>query len=206
LTELGPRVATLVAGEQGRDQLNAGPGRAPLGEPLDAVSWQVQEGRLWVRSPYAAVGRLVDGVVVSLAADAGYVDTRDAAQAVGESVELLGRADGTIVRGGTNVYPEDLEAVALRDEAVTAACCVPRGSPMYGEVPVLFCESADDEAALRARLEARFDAELRPVERPVEIKVVSELPRSVLGKVLRAELCERERSTQRDPLPPRSAT
>ncbi|MCB9629711.1 MAG: acyl--CoA ligase [Sandaracinaceae bacterium] len=194
LTELGPRVATLVAGEQGQALLAPGAGRATLGEPLQGVSWQVREERLFVRSPYAAVGRLVDGALQPLPATDGYVDTRDGARVVGDSVEVLGRADGTVVRGGTNVYPEDVEAVALRDEAVTAACCIARPSVMYGEVPVLYCESTDDETALRQRLEARFAAELRPVERPVELKVARELPRSSLGKVLRAALREQDAS------------
>jgi acyl-CoA synthetase (AMP-forming)/AMP-acid ligase II len=194
LTELGPRVATLVAGDRGVDRVPPGPGRAPLGEPLDGVTWDVRDDRLFVRSPFAAVGRLVDHGLVPLETTDGAFDTRDAVRRGSAGVEVVGRADGAIVRGGTNVYPEDVEAVAQRDGAITGACCVARPSSMYGEVPVLYCESATDDAPLRARLAQRFDAELRPVERPVELHVLPALPRSPLGKVLRADVVATDRA------------
>lgn len=190
LTELGPRVATLLAGEAGHARLEAGSGRAPLGEPVEGVQLRLEQGRLWVRSPYATLGRVVDGQLIPLAARGGFVDTGDAAEACGAQLEIIGRADGVVVRGGTNVYPEDVEAVALRDDAVSACACVPESSAMYGQVPVLYCESASAEGPLRARLEARLVAELRPVERPVRIHIVPQLPRSALGKVVRAALMD----------------
>jgi acyl-CoA synthetase (AMP-forming)/AMP-acid ligase II len=130
---------------------------------------RVTDGSLHVRSPYVSAGRLErSGLLGLCAAPHGFVDTRDAAEELPGSddevprVVLRGRLDGVLVRGGTNVYPEDVEGAALGLEGVAAAACVARPSPMYGELPVLLCELSEGapawsvlEPALRAHLGTR---------------------------------------------------
>jgi acyl-CoA synthetase (AMP-forming)/AMP-acid ligase II len=192
-TELGPRVSTLHVDAQ---TLTAN-GPVTLGRPLRGVAMRVTDGSLHVRSPYVSAGRLErSGLLGLCAAPHGFVDTRDAAEELPGSDEaaphvvLRGRLDGVLVRGGTNVYPEDVEGAALGLEGVAAAACVARPSPMYGELPVLLCELSEGAPAwsvLEPALRAHLGATLPPTSVPVELHPVARLPRGPLGKVLRRE-------------------
>jgi len=192
-TELGPRVSTLHVDERTLSPTGA----VTLGQPLRGVTLRVTDGSLHVRSPYVSAGRLErSGLSGLCAAPHGFVDTRDAAEELpgGEAgvprVVLRGRLDGVLVRGGTNVYPEDVEGAALALEGLSAVACVARPSAMYGELPVLLCERSDGAPAweaLEPALRAHLEASLPPTAVPVELLPVERLPRGPLGKVLRRE-------------------
>lgn len=198
LTECGPRVATFDAGTLERPSMFLDvddAAQVPVGEPLAGVRLAIEDasvdgvGELTVDTPYGATGRLVGGRLEPMAP--GAFRTRDAArrEAYG-GITLLGRMDGTIVRGGTNVYPTNVEPLVEDLPGVTGACLVGQPSPAYGEVPVLVCEieAGLHEEELRKRIDARLADELPPTDRPVEIRFVRALPRTSLGKVKRAEV------------------
>jgi acyl-CoA synthetase (AMP-forming)/AMP-acid ligase II len=201
LTELGPRVSTFAAGSDAAPHpaLELEPTRpAPLGEPLDGVTLELRDraldgvGELFVTSPYAATGRLRNGKVEPLGAELGFA-TRDAARnAPDGQLELLGRMDGTIVRGGTNVYPANVERVAGQVNGVRGSCLVARASVLYGQVPVLVIDLEGDAEAgqVKRELTEAFAEILAPTDMPVEVLVVSNLPRTALGKVQRAQVTE----------------
>jgi acyl-CoA synthetase (AMP-forming)/AMP-acid ligase II len=192
-TELGPRVSTLHVDARALSL----DGPVTLGRPLRGVAMRVADGSLHVRSPYVSAGRLErSGMLPLCAAPHGFVDTRDAAEELPGSddvvprVVLRGRLDGVLVRGGTNVYPEDVEGAALGLEGIAGAACVPRPSPMYGELPVLLCELSEGAPAwsvLEPALRAHLDQTLPATAVPVELHPVARLPRGPLGKVLRRE-------------------
>jgi malonyl-CoA/methylmalonyl-CoA synthetase len=99
---------------------------------------------------------------------------------------IVGRAKELIISGGFNVYPREVEDV-LRDHAGVADVAV-IGTPSdeWGEVvtAVVVADGALDTDALLA-----FAAEqLAPYKRPRVVRLVDELPRNALGKVLRHEL------------------
>jgi acyl-CoA synthetase (AMP-forming)/AMP-acid ligase II len=162
---------------------------APIGRPLAGVAWEVREGELHVRSPYAARGRWRGGRLEPIAAEDGFIATRDAARVTRDGVVLGGRLDGVIVVGGGNLYPEDVERVADDLDGVTASCLVGRGSPLYGEVAVLVCEleAGADRAAVARALDERLQVALPPAQRPVEV-LWRPLPRTAAGKIARGAL------------------
>jgi acyl-CoA synthetase (AMP-forming)/AMP-acid ligase II len=186
LTELGPRVSTYVLAAGTDSEPDNSP--LPIGEPIDRVTLEVREpGELYVRSPWAAAGRWLDGRLTPIAGDDGFVATGDAARREGGAIYLGGRRDGVIVMGGGNVYPEDLERVADGVDGVAASCALGRASAVYGEVPILaveLVEGADQAATLRT-LRERLQAALPPSHQPVEIQHIA-LPRTAAGKVARA--------------------
>jgi long-chain acyl-CoA synthetase len=199
LTELGPRVSTFAAGSDAEPHQSLAHDVhqvAPLGTPLAGVALELRDagsdgvGELFVRSPFASLGTLRDGVLEPLAAQAGFA-TRDAARCTQDGqMELLGRRDGTIVRGGSNVYPENVERVADDVPGVHGSCLVPKASALYGQVPVLFVELDENGAAdaVQRELMATLARELPPTDQPVEVRVLPSLPRTALGKVQRAAL------------------
>jgi long-chain acyl-CoA synthetase len=104
---------------------------------------------------------------------------------------LLDRKKDMIISGGFNVYPSDLEVVLLEHPGVREAAVVGVRSEAWGETPVAFVVLASagepDAEALRAWVNARVGK----TQRLSAVRLVSELPRSAIGKVLKRELRDR---------------
>jgi acyl-CoA synthetase (AMP-forming)/AMP-acid ligase II len=104
---------------------------------------------------------------------------------------LLDRRKDMIISGGFNLYPSDLEAVLRthRDVADAAVAGVP--SERWGETPAAWvvprAGSAPDPEALRLWANER----LGKTQRIAFLRLIDELPRSAIGKVLKRELRER---------------
>lgn len=99
---------------------------------------------------------------------------------------LKGRASDVILRGGTNVYPDEIEAVLLEHRAVVAAGVVGRRVHDLGEEVVAFV--ALGAPAEVHELIAHCRAQLAAYKVPVEITVVPEVPRTSFGKTDRRQL------------------
>ncbi len=101
---------------------------------------------------------------------------------------LMDRKKDMIISGGFNVYPSDLEAVLAQHEAVLEAAVVGVPSERWGETPVAFVvlhQGRDDSAgALRDWANAR----LGKTQRLAAVELLTALPRSHIGKVLKREL------------------
>lgn len=99
---------------------------------------------------------------------------------------LMDRAKDMIISGGFNIYPSDLEGILLADERVVEAAVVGMPSDEWGETPVAFVVLKDGADAEAVR--AICNAKVGKTQRISAIKVVEELPRSAIGKVLKREL------------------
>ncbi len=102
-------------------------------------------------------------------------------------VELVGRAKDMIISGGFNIYPNDLEAELLREDAVVDAAVVGAPSKRWGESPVGFVvlmQGASDTKAIMVAVNAR----LGKTQRLAALYAIEELPRSHIGKVLKSVL------------------
>ena len=89
---------------------------------------RIQDGSLWVRSPYSASAAIGKG--------AEWMDTGDRVEKRGSRVVFLGRADSGIINvGGAKLSPGDIEAVILQHPAVS--WCRVRGvrAPLVGNLP-----------------------------------------------------------------------
>jgi acyl-CoA synthetase (AMP-forming)/AMP-acid ligase II len=153
--------------------------RGPGGEVLGAG----QPGRICVRggqvsAEYAGLGRAVD--------DRGFFDTRDDGYLDGEGYLFVsGRADDTIIRGGENIAPAEIEDVLLRHPAVLDAVVFGVPDQEWGQ---------RIEAAVVPRPETDVDpAELRDFtmralrsgKTPDRFWLLDALPRTETGKLLR---------------------
>ncbi len=112
---------------------------------------------------------------------------------------LLDRRKDMVISGGFNLYPSDLEAVLRQHPAVAEAAVAGVPSERWGETPaawvVLRAGEAIDGEALRAWANDR----LGKTQRISWLGFVDELPRSVIGKVLKRELRDRFVAATRDP-------
>ncbi len=101
---------------------------------------------------------------------------------------LMDRAKDMIISGGFNIFPSDLEGILLADERVVEAAVVGMPSEEWGETPVAFVvlKPGTDAESVRADCNAKVGK----TQRLSAIRVVDELPRSAIGKVLKRELRE----------------
>jgi o-succinylbenzoate---CoA ligase len=99
---------------------------------------------------------------------------------------VTGRKTDTIVSGGENVAPAEVEAVLLEHPAVADAGVFARAHPQWGEAVTarVVLRSDASERELRAWAGER----LAGFKVPKTIEVADELPRTASGKLLRREL------------------
>lgn len=99
---------------------------------------------------------------------------------------LKGRSKDMIIRGGVNIYPQEVEATLMGHPAVLEAAVVGWPSREFNEEVAAFVirkgEIEDTELIALCR------RALAPYKIPRRIFFVDELPRNSLGKVVKAEL------------------
>ena len=104
---------------------------------------------------------------------------------------LIGRKKDVIISGGINIYPIDLETALdeLPEVAESAVIGVP--SERWGETPVAFVTLVDGARVGADDLLAAANAKLGKMQRLADLRIVDELPRNPIGKLLKRELAER---------------
>jgi len=134
---------------------------------------------------------LVRGPIVSAGAlsDDGWLHTGDLGRfdARGRLV-ITGRKADTIVSGGENVAPAEVEAILLEHPAVADAAVHPRIDPEWGEAVVATVVLRDGAWVASDELRAHCATRLAAFKVPKTIAFTDELPRTQSGKLLRRQL------------------
>jgi fatty-acyl-CoA synthase len=108
---------------------------------------------------------------------------------------VVDRVKDVIISGGENIYPAEVEAVAVACPGVRSAAVVALPDPRWGEVGVAYVETMPDATVTEPVLRAHLEAGLARFKIPKHICFVDALPRNATGKILRADLRERARTT-----------
>lgn len=102
---------------------------------------------------------------------------------------IVGRAKDTIISGGFNLYPSDIEAVLQEHPAVLECAVAGIPSEKWGETPIAVAVtdgSVTDAGTLREWANSR----LGKTQRISDLKQVAALPRNGLGKISRQQVRE----------------
>jgi malonyl-CoA/methylmalonyl-CoA synthetase len=102
-------------------------------------------------------------------------------------LRIEGRSKELIITGGYNVYPREVEDVLREHPGVADAAVAGLPDAEWGEVVAAWVVSAGEGLDLEA-LRAFAAERLAGYKRPRRIRIVPELPRNALGKVLKHEL------------------
>jgi acyl-CoA synthetase (AMP-forming)/AMP-acid ligase II len=122
----------------------------------------------------------------SLLDSEGWFCTRDAAWLDEDGYLFIeGRADDTIIRGGENIAPAEIEDVLHRHPAIADACVVGVPDEEWGQriAAVLVAKPGATLDAAEVREFVR--SQLRGSKTPDVIEVADDLPRTHTGKLLR---------------------
>ena len=137
-------------------------------------------GEILVRGPTVApASRDADGFLHT--GDLGVLDGRG-------RLTVVGRRSETIVTGGDNVAPAEVEAALEAHPAVVEAAVFGRPDPEWGERVVAAVVLRPDAGVTPEDLRTHAAARLAGFKVPKEIEPRSALPRTASGKLRRAEL------------------
>ncbi|MET3423586.1 acyl transferase domain-containing protein/acyl-CoA synthetase (AMP-forming)/AMP-acid ligase II/thioesterase domain-containing protein/acyl carrier protein [Actinoplanes tereljensis] len=155
--------------------------RPGTGEPLPPGA----EGELWLRGPGVMRGYHNQPEATAEVLTDGWYHTGDLARLVDDDLLVLtGRAGDLIIRGGANVHPAEIEKVLLALPGVADAMVAGRPHHRLGQVAVGYVVPAAggaDPVALLAACRSRLSAG----RAPDEIRLVTAIPRTDTGKVIR---------------------
>jgi long-chain acyl-CoA synthetase len=98
------------------------------------------------------------------------------------------RAKDMIISGGVNIYPAEIEAALLTHPALSDAAVIGIPDDEFGESVLAFCEPKPGHQVTEAELLAHCQQQLASYKRPRTIRIVQELPRNTVGKLLKREL------------------
>jgi O-succinylbenzoic acid--CoA ligase len=153
---------------------------ATFGVPLHGVELRFDDGEVVVRGPNFAANTL---------AEDGWLYTGDLGELDASGrLRIIGRRSDTIVSGGENVAPAEVEAVLLEHPAVAEAGVFARADPQWGERVVATVVLREGHTATTGELQQFVGARLARFKVPKEIGFSEALPRTVSGKLLRREL------------------
>jgi acyl-CoA synthetase (AMP-forming)/AMP-acid ligase II len=161
-------------------------------------------GRIFVRGDQVSGHYTGSGSVLD---PDGFFDTRDLGHLDAHGYLFIhGRADDTIIRGGENIAPAEIENVLLAHPDVTDAIVAGIPDEEWGQhleaAVVLHAGATATSQALREHVRSL----LRTSKTPDRIHIWDELPRTETGKLIRREAVERITTQPQQPSPRRART
>jgi acyl-CoA synthetase (AMP-forming)/AMP-acid ligase II len=143
-------------------------------------------GEIWLRGRQISGRYLGQGSALD---EAGWFPTRDRGHLDADGyLYISGRADDTIIRGGENIAPAEIEEVLATHEAIADAAVVGQADEEWGERIVAVVVPRRDAALQAEDVRGFVRARLRGSRVPDDVVFVSELPYTPTGKLIRREL------------------
>ena len=207
LTETSSTITVLTPEDHRRAQGASDPAvvrrLGSVGQPVPGIEVQIRDengtvlgpgetGELFVRGDqvsgrYTGIGSVLD-------AD-GWFPTKDIATLDGDGYLFIGgRSDDTIIRGGENIAPAELEDVLIEHAHVRDVAVVGVEDPQWGQAIVAVVVPAPGTAPDPEELREHVRKSLRGSRTPDRVVFRDKLPTNATGKVLRREIVEELRA------------
>lgn len=154
----------------------------PIGEPGEVITRSDCRMAGYWNNEKATASALRDGWLWT--GDIGTLDARS-------YLTLRDRSKDMIIRGGSNIYPREIEEVLLEHPAIVEVSVVGRAEADFGEEPVAFVVVKPGMSALPEELDAMCLNHIARFKRPREYYFIDALPKNNYGKILKTELRKR---------------
>jgi long-chain acyl-CoA synthetase len=167
--------AKIVSLDDGRD--------LPPGEP----------GEIVLRSPTLMLGYYQNPPATRQAVVDGWLHTGDIGHMDADGYfYITDRKKELILVGGFNVFPREIDELLYQHPKVKEGITVGLPDPYTGERIKVYVILKDGETATPEEFRAYFKERLVPYKVPAEVEFRQELPKSMIGKILRRALKEEE--------------
>jgi acyl-CoA synthetase (AMP-forming)/AMP-acid ligase II len=207
LTETSSTIAVLTPDDHREAQAAADPAvlkrLSSVGQPVPSIEVQIrgedgavlpagETGELFVRGEqvsgrYTGIGSVLDAQ--------GWFPTKDIATLdEGGYLFIGGRSDDTIIRGGENIAPAELEDVLVEHPHVRDVAVVGVEDPQWGQAIVAVVVPAPGAEPDAEELREHVRKSLRGSRTPDRVVFRDELPTNATGKVLRRDIVEELRA------------
>ena len=180
------------------DQIRVG----SLGTPCEDVAIRLLDsenrdvkpgevGEICVQTERLMTGYWRDPNATAAAMQHGWFHTGDLAHCDADGYYwFAGRKKEIIIRGGSNISPQEVEAVLYEHPAVSEAAVVGRPDAVWGEVVVAHIVLREGQVLNEADLIAFARQRIADYKTPETVVFHSELPKSATGKIQRRALRE----------------
>jgi long-chain acyl-CoA synthetase len=150
-------------------------------------------GEIAVKGPNVMLGYWNNEEATSAAIPDGWFRTGDVGKLDEKgNLYIVERVKDLIIRGGFNVFPNDVEGALLEHPAIAEAAVVGRPDETWGEEPVAFVVFKPGSDATPEDVLEFCEQRLAKYKRPVEVRPVGMIPKTPVGKIdkklLRADL------------------
>jgi long-chain acyl-CoA synthetase len=171
-----------------------------MGRPLDLIDTRVvdlsgnvvnenQIGELQVQSPSNCVGYWDNREATDATFDSGWLRTGDLVRRDPDGFFWFeGRLKQIIVRGGSNISPQEVEEPLYHHPAVLESAVVGMPDPVHGERVIGFVALRDGFSATEAELRDFVRGRIADYKVPERILFLPSLPKGLTGKVQRRDL------------------
>jgi long-chain acyl-CoA synthetase len=156
------------------------------------VPWG-QVGEVCIQSPTLMTGYWNDTEATAAIVRDGWFHTGDLARCDAEGYYwFAGRAKQIIIRGGSNISPQEVEAVLLEHPIVREAAVIGRPDPIWGEIVVGYVALRDAGTLTEGELIKFASTRMAAYKTPEKIIFRDALPKTATGKLDRRALREAE--------------
>jgi fatty-acyl-CoA synthase len=144
-------------------------------------------GEIAVRAPFGMTGyHDADAINAETLMPGGWIRTRDIGRFDEEGfLYLVDRTSDMIVTGGYNVYPREVEDILADHPAVREVVVVGLPDDKWGEAVTAFVAVRSGSSFDEPDLLAHARAHLAGYKVPKSVRVIDEIPKSAVGKILR---------------------
>ena len=193
-TECSPNVAQVRVEAPPRADTAVGPAFPGVELKLVGPDHQTvpdgEVGELRVRGPNVMRGYYRSPEDTAAAIDEeGWFNTRDLARLEDGNLFIVGRTKDLIIRFGFNVYPAEVEAVLNGHPAIARSAVIGRTIEGDEEI-VAFVQPFPDSTLTTSEVAQHAARNLAAYKRPSHIFVLSELPVTPTGKIVKPELAK----------------
>lgn len=105
-------------------------------------------------------------------------------------IYIVDRKKDMILSGGQNIYPQDLEAIIIRNPIVEGVAVVGVKSTRWGETPVALVILKEGENIAAEEIKSWSNERLGRQQKLADVIFVDDFPRNANGKILKRELRE----------------
>ncbi len=152
-----------------------------------------EEGELQVKGPQVMRGYWNQEAETAAVLRDGWLSTGDLVRMDEEGFfYILDRKKDMIKSGGMNVYPREVDECLCRHPKVKDACVVGVPQDLRGEKIKAFVVLKEGEQATAAEMLEHCRSNLAQFKVPKQVEFRKELPKTLVGKVLRRVLLEEE--------------